>query len=69
MGRWSKLVGGRFLDWLDVPRGLRWLDIGCGNGAFTEEVVARCSPSSVMAIDPSDDHSENFLSAGSSHLT
>ena len=55
MGRWSKSVGGRFLDWLDVPRGLRWLDIGCGNGAFTEEVVARCSPSSVMAIDPSDD--------------
>ena len=44
MGRWSRLVGGEFLDWLDVPPGLRWLDVGCGNGAFTEELVARCAP-------------------------
>ena len=42
-------------DWLDVPKGLRWLDVGCGNGAFTEELIARCAPAAVMAIDPSDD--------------
>ena len=53
MGRWSLLVGERFLDWIDVPGGSRWLDIGCGNGAFTEVVVARCSPSAVQAFDPS----------------
>ena len=35
MGRWSRLVGEQFLDWLDIPKGLRWLDVGCGNGAFT----------------------------------
>jgi SAM-dependent methyltransferase len=55
MGRWSRLVGAAFLDWLDIPRGLRWLDAGCGNGAFTEELIARCDPASVTAIDPSDE--------------
>ena len=55
MGRWSRLVGEGFLDWLDVPKGLRWLDVGCGNGAFTEEIVSRCVPSMVIAIDPSDE--------------
>jgi SAM-dependent methyltransferase len=53
MGRWSRLVGEPFLDWVDVPAGVRWLDVGCGNGAFTETLVSRCSPASVMAIDPS----------------
>lgn len=55
MGRWSRLVGETFLDWLDVPTALRWLDVGCGNGAFTEEIISRCGPTSVMAIDPSDE--------------
>src|SRR5713226_5871145 len=55
MGRWSRLVGETFLDWLDVPKGLRWLDVGCGNGSFTEELIARCAPTAVMAIDPSED--------------
>ena len=55
MGRWSRLVGEAFLEWLDIPKDLRWLDVGCGNGAFTEEVIARCAPSAVIAIDPSDD--------------
>jgi SAM-dependent methyltransferase len=55
MGRWSRVVGERFLNWLDIPDGLRWLDVGCGNGAFTEEIIARCSPAAVIALDPSED--------------
>ncbi len=55
MGRWSRLVGQKFLDWLETPKNLRWLDVGCGNGAFTEEIIARCAPATVMAIDPSDE--------------
>ena len=27
IGRWSRLVGEKFLDWLAVPEGLRWLDV------------------------------------------
>ncbi|HEU5296459.1 MAG TPA: class I SAM-dependent methyltransferase [Burkholderiaceae bacterium] len=53
MGRWSRLVGERFLDWIGVPDGARWIDVGCGNGAFTELLVQRCRPFDVQAFDPS----------------
>src|SRR5438128_1235199 len=36
MGTWSRLAGDIFLDWLAPRPGLRWIDIGCGTGAFTE---------------------------------
>lgn len=54
MGRWSRLAGEIFLDWFGVPPKLRWLDVGCGNGAFTEALIARCAPSEVVAVDPSE---------------
>ena len=54
MGKWSQLAGDAFLAWLDPPSGLRWLDVGCGNGAFTEMLVDRCAPLSVHGIDPSE---------------
>ena len=54
MGKWSQLAGETFLDWLAPKSGLRWLDVGCGNGAFTEMLVARCAPASVQGIDPSE---------------
>ncbi len=54
MGAWSKLAGETFLDWLAPRAGLRWIDVGCGNGAFTERIVARNAPAEVQGIDPSD---------------
>jgi SAM-dependent methyltransferase len=54
MGEWSRLTGETFLDWLAPESGLRWLDVGCGNGAFTEMLVERCAPASVHGIDPSE---------------
>jgi ubiquinone/menaquinone biosynthesis C-methylase UbiE len=54
MGRWSRAVGEVFLDWLALPEGLYWLDVGCGTGTFSEIVVDRCRPSSMSAIDPSE---------------
>lgn len=53
MGRWSRLAGEVFLDWLAPEPGLRWLDVGCGNGAFTEMLVERCAPAVVDGVDPS----------------
>lgn len=55
MGQWSQRVGDIFLDWLAPPGGRRWLDVGCGNGAFTERLVARCSPAALTGIDPSEE--------------
>jgi ubiquinone/menaquinone biosynthesis C-methylase UbiE len=52
MGRWSRAAGEVFLDWLSLPKGLNWLDVGCGTGAFTELVIDRCAPSNISAIDP-----------------
>ena len=54
MGEWSRLAGETFLGWLAPESGLRWLDVGCGNGAFTEMLAARCAPASVHGIDPSE---------------
>lgn len=54
MGRWSRLAGAAFLDWLAPAPGLRWLDVGCGNGAFTAAILDRCAPEHVDGIDPSD---------------
>src|SRR5678816_1759692 len=54
MGMWSQLAGETFLGWLAPRSGLRWLDVGCGNGAFTEMLLERCAPASVDGIDPSE---------------
>jgi ubiquinone/menaquinone biosynthesis C-methylase UbiE len=53
MGTWSRLAGQVFLDWLQPPSGLQWIDIGCGNGAFTELLAERCAPFGIQGIDPS----------------
>src|SRR6187431_1361038 len=53
MGRWSRAIGEKFLDWLGAPSGARWLDVGCGTGAFSELIAKRCAPKSITGIDPS----------------
>ena len=53
MGVWSRFAGEIFLDWLALPKGLRCIDVGCGNGAFTELLIERCAPAEVQGIDPS----------------
>jgi ubiquinone/menaquinone biosynthesis C-methylase UbiE len=52
-GRWSRRVAVEFIDWLDMPRDRRWIDIGCGTGGLTETIFARCAPAAVAGIDPS----------------
>src|SRR5258708_2438710 len=54
MGVWSRSVGEIFLDWLHLARGLAWLDVGSGNGAFTELLVERAAPSRILGVDPSE---------------
>jgi SAM-dependent methyltransferase len=53
MGRWSRAIGEKFLDWLDAPTNAPWLDVGCGTGALSELIAKRCAPKSISGIDPS----------------
>jgi ubiquinone/menaquinone biosynthesis C-methylase UbiE len=54
METWSRLVGDVFLDWLSPLPGLRWIDVGCGNGAFAGRLIERCAPAGIVGIDPSE---------------
>ena len=54
VGRWSRLVARELLDWLAVPSGSRWLDVGCGTGALSEAILRDACPAEVVGIDPSD---------------
>lgn len=54
MGRWSRQIAPRFLDWLEPEHGLDWLEVGCGTGALSAAILAACSPNSLISIDPSE---------------
>jgi SAM-dependent methyltransferase len=53
IGRWSSIVAVKFLDWLELPGGLRWVDVGCGTGALCEAILDTRDPTSVDGIEPS----------------
>jgi trans-aconitate methyltransferase len=58
VGRWSRRIGHDFLAWLLPSPSARWLDLGCGTGALTAQVLRDCSPSSIIAVDPSEEFLE-----------
>ena len=53
-GQWSRSVAQKFVNWLDLSEGLRWLDIGCGTGAASSMILNEANPSEVIGIDPSE---------------
>ena len=54
MGRYSAPLAPSFADLAGVSPGDLVLDVGCGPGALTSELVARLGPASVTAVDPSE---------------
>jgi SAM-dependent methyltransferase len=59
MGRYSAGLSAPMADLARVEAGHRALDVGCGPGALTSELVARLGPDAVAAVDPS----ASFVSA------
>ena len=53
MGRYSQPLAPLFADFARVEAGERIVDVGCGPGALTGELVARLGADAVAAIDPS----------------
>lgn len=53
MGRWSRLLAPAFADTAGVAAGMQVVDVGCGTGALTEELVRRVGAGAVSAVDPS----------------
>ena len=54
MGRWSRRLAPRFLDWLALPTRLAWVDVGCGTGALAAAILDRCEPREVTGVEPSE---------------
>ena len=59
MGRYSVPLAPLFADFAGVTSGKRVLDVGCGPGALTGELIRRTAPGDISAVDPS----ESFVDA------
>lgn len=55
MGRWSILIAEKFLDWLAIPPSRRWLDVGCGTGVLTNQILKTYQPNDIVSIDSSSE--------------
>lgn len=47
-----------FLNWLQLPAGLHWLDLGCGTGALSEAIANNCRPGGLTGVEPSPEFLE-----------
>jgi SAM-dependent methyltransferase len=64
MGRYSEPLAAEFMAGLNVHRGQRALDVGCGPGAMTARLTEVLGPDSVCAVDPS----ASFVAAARTRL-
>ena len=54
MGRYSIPLAPGFCEFSQIAAGQRVLDVGCGPGALTAELVRRLGPAGVFAVEPSE---------------
>jgi ubiquinone/menaquinone biosynthesis C-methylase UbiE len=54
MGRYSRELAPRLIDFAGIESGMSVLDVGCGPGALVERLAERVGPEHVSAADPSE---------------
>ena len=52
MGRWSRALARRLIAWLGIPKGVHWLDVGCGTAFPVGSFVPQTSIYLGMDISP-----------------
>jgi len=53
VGRWSRRVAPRLLEWLEAPPDNVWLDVGCGAGALSQTILRQTAPRELTCLDRS----------------
>jgi SAM-dependent methyltransferase len=53
VGRWSRRVASRLIDWLAVSPDSLWLDVGCGTGALSQTILQQTAPRGITSLDRS----------------
>src|SRR5262245_24743177 len=56
MGRWSRLLAARFVDFAGLPEEGRILDAGSGTGSLSFAIAEQSAHASVLGIDPSTEY-------------
>lgn len=65
VGRWSGLVARELIEWLAMPEGADWLDVGCGPGPLAGAILERAAPRRVRGVDLSP----QFVAAARERIT
>src|SRR5512132_1847319 len=65
MGRWSRLVAPKLVDFAALPDNARVLDVGSGTGSLASAIIDRKPRARVVGIDPSAEYVAYAKSRGS----
>jgi SAM-dependent methyltransferase len=65
VGRWSRPIAREFVVCVEAASGGKWLDVGCGTGALSENILQHAQPVELLGIDRSAD----YVSFARKHVT